>query len=399
MELLILISTLFIGMFHLNGDYWWPKWIPLEALGVLIIDWSIFKRYGWLIGVSFLWPIIWALWIFGDQSVLAHSNGGSVLAIENVVLKATIAFVLVVVPIALSKKEWHLSIEDAFGALCIIDSIVVIVQKFFHAEILGLLGNPSMNGCFIALSLPYLLLKPRTQQYAFLAIEDLKPRDWLNVFIDLALIVITVVAIFLIGRTGPIVAFGFVVISHLLCENEMNKKISFSTRMFLGALLMVSLSICCMTFIPNFFHDSGRISIWKHCLDWWWKNANVWVGTGNGTFFHIGPVVQTIYNINYDPIKEQGNFFIWAHNDWLQTLIEQGILGFTLLASVFVTAVVKCWKNKWSYEFSVVIGFGVIAFFNFPFHQAPMALLGINCITRIFDKTRKVNYGSAEITS
>ena len=62
--------------------------------------------------------------------------------------------------------------------------------------------------------------------------------------------------------------------------------------------------------------DTGRLPIWSDTLRL--LRANLWLGTGGGTFARAYPAVQTAH---------LGGFVLHAHNDYLEHVVELGLPG------------------------------------------------------------------------
>lgn len=73
------------------------------------------------------------------------------------------------------------------------------------------------------------------------------------------------------------------------------------------------------------YQDPQRLAMWRAFTDWWWHHANIWVGTGVGTFQWLGPEIQA-----WTP-----PLWFFLHNDWLQLLFETGIIGLLLAVGIF----------------------------------------------------------------
>jgi O-antigen ligase len=128
-----------------------------------------------------------------------------------------------------------------------------------------------------------------------------------------------------------------------------------------------------------------RFQFWTTYLKWWlegtWSGpeemgswavkANHWIGTGAGTFRHLGPEIQIKYHLT------EGKWWPWAHNDWLQILFETGYIG--LLSSVWV--LVEALKRLYKYsQFGIlgsVVAYVVIMCGNYPMRLAEYSVLGI----------------------
>lgn len=81
----------------------------------------------------------------------------------------------------------------------------------------------------------------------------------------------------------------------------------------------------------GFFNPGGRFQEWSHFMTWWIDHSNILVGSGTGTFEWLSPVIQ----------NRPKEIYLFMHNDYLQILFEQGILGLTLALGVVFTAIQK----------------------------------------------------------
>lgn len=92
------------------------------------------------------------------------------------------------------------------------------------------------------------------------------------------------------------------------------------------------------------------------------------IGAGLGSFKVLGPTIQQINNWNIGI----GEWWLWAHCDWLQILLELGIVGAILSACVYISLLLRSLKRP--LLFSSVIAYGVILAGNYPQHVAIFAL-------------------------
>lgn len=113
---------------------------------------------------------------------------------------------------------------------------------------------------------------------------------------------------------------------------------------------------------------SGRIFIWKHALAAF-PNYPI-IGTGPDTFFNALPAeAHQVYGVNFDK----------AHNEYLQILICQGILGIiaylTFLGHTLVKAIPRAFKDPLIMAIlAAFVGYCVQAFFNISLPIASQSL-------------------------
>jgi len=130
----------------------------------------------------------------------------------------------------------------------------------------------------------------------------------------------------------------------------------------------------------DFLSSDGRTYMWKLALCHW-NDAKILTqlfGFGNGSMQTLFPQWQSIeYSMHAIPGHGANNYdyFFWIHSDWLQVLIEQGILGLVSWIILFICVCQKASKIS-GRLFASVIGFGATALFNFPVHLTAHAVVG-----------------------
>lgn len=93
---------------------------------------------------------------------------------------------------------------------------------------------------------------------------------------------------------------------------------------------------------------NGRGALWRMGLGCFAQGSflDQWIGVGPDCF---GNVVYAMYPVNeiiHATGQWEGAFFANAHNEWLNMLINQGILGLFFYAGIFVTLFVRLWKDS-----------------------------------------------------
>jgi hypothetical protein len=198
-----------------------------------------------------------------------------------------------------------------FEALIVINSVSYVWWKY------GLFNAGSMDLAFMAMVYPVILFRPRRKNFAFY-IQALTP-----------------LACLFVNRPGSTVYMALALALSVFFIKERKWKILFP--MLLG-LMALGYYKSYELGSYNFFSDSNRIAPWLQMMSWWWENANIWVGTGSGTFQWLGPEIQ---NAQTDGI------FIWMHNEYLQIAFEQGLVGLALALGLIYFCVRGAWNRPW----------------------------------------------------
>lgn len=133
---------------------------------------------------------------------------------------------------------------------------------------------------------------------------------------------------------------------------------------------------------------NDRGALWRMSLGTFRQGSfwDKWIGVGPDCF---GNAVYAKYPVN-DIIHPTGHWemalFANAHNEWLNMLINQGILGLVSYAGIFVTAFARLWKREGGNSFvllglSAISGYcayGVVSFQQTVSTPLMFAVLGIS---------------------
>lgn len=113
------------------------------------------------------------------------------------------------------------------------------------------------------------------------------------------------------------------------------------------------------------YSSPDRISNWKLFMSWWWENANIYLGSGSGTFQWLGPAIQ----------NRADNLYVWMHNDFMQIAFEQGLLGIALAVALLVTCLRRAWERPWLVASIGGVCFSMLTQFPLRFAASQLFLL------------------------
>ncbi|MBR7071248.1 MAG: O-antigen ligase family protein [Clostridia bacterium] len=162
------------------------------------------------------------------------------------------------------------------------------------------------------------------------------------------LLPVTAVIIILTGSRGAMIMFLTVFVTWLILSNVRKR--------FLIPFLLIAVFVAAFyafyDYLPEFLRErlsfavlaedggSGRLKIWQAALSSFvdFSPAKMFIGSGYGSFQESVHYIAAGHYSTYE-----------SHNIWVNTLIETGLLGLTLLVMLFVNSfiIAKRRKNYW----------------------------------------------------
>ncbi len=122
------------------------------------------------------------------------------------------------------------------------------------------------------------------------------------------------------------------------------------------------IAIAAVLAVPDLLSSTGRFGFWKYVFDMWVNSDKQMFGFGTGA----GAVVF------------QHTKMIWAHNDYLQLLFDNGMAGLSAALVVLFYALKESLDRPWL--FSSIMGYASCAVFNFPSHMPLHAFVGLSLV-------------------
>lgn len=132
-------------------------------------------------------------------------------------------------------------------------------------------------------------------------------------------------------------------------------------------LVVVAIGSGFMFLHSELLNDNGRRELWREVWEFWQANVSPWFGSGTGSFELYGPHINVSNGNNH-------TLFIWTHNDWLQILFEQGVLGLVLALTCLGFCLYRTRSRP--HLFSAVLCFAFIMVAQMPWRYLPSALYG-----------------------
>jgi hypothetical protein len=344
------LALAFLSVFHWEQNWTHTKWTALLLILGFVMAWIIWKNIHWLVATLYYTTFVNAAMLGGWKfSRLTQVSWTESVVWERVVLHTLVFLALIPLPyLCLNHREIK-SLGKVFMAWALVSAVLTPLQLAMGYLPTGFVGNPSMNGYLMVMVSPFLL---RRDVILYLALAP---------------------AIFLLGATQPVVLYILVFLLHMVLVK--------GKRLFWVAPLLASFVYLgpLHFWSENFASDSGRFLIWKKMWEWWRTQDFLWWGYGPGGSQIIIPFVQ-LQNVKVFP----NDFWLWLHNDWMQVLFEQGVVGLSLLGLTYLLGLYYARRQPHLFISWVVLGVGAIA--NYPLRSALHAVFAGWLLVRIFQE-------------
>lgn len=374
------------GEYEYTYQLHWFLYASFSTL--LIADLAVRPVAGYLAGICFFYSVTSGLWVglwrHANPLMLMHlrmthevPDANLIMTTRFYALDSVFRAVLVVVPIALLARtdRFRYLIRDSGWFIALfpfLSTLFAIYQRIYakdptvlnaicsseNIECGGFLSNPSMGACMA------IVCAPLAYKYA--------------------------------GKWGAIAGFLTACLATYLAKSSIAYGLLglevfvfgmfYFRRWYLKAIVLLSpavaFAIGWSILGKELINDSHRFRTWAFFAKYW-KLENQWFGIGTGTFATFSSDIQT-YNRNFD-----NAWWVWLHNDWLQILFEQGIIGLSLVCSLYLVAIRGAYKAR---EFAVAMSlflYGITATMNYPLHLAYSAAIGAWLMTYALVKSVK----------
>lgn len=136
-----------------------------------------------------------------------------------------------------------------------------------------------------------------------------------------------------INSRGSLIIMVIAILLYAIFDNKFfNLSIKKITLVIITFFIALSLSTSAQRFIQSGFDSNGRIESYRNAISIFMDN--IIDGTGPGTYEVVRFYYQTFESSNTIMLK-------WVHNDYLETLANEGIIGFFLFMNIIYWALKK----------------------------------------------------------
>jgi len=293
----------------------YSEFVGIIILSIFIVG-LVWSRYSWLPAMVCGWVMTSAAVVFQWPDI--SSNAGEILLRLNAA-RAFIVFVSLVVTVGMFPKrasDWML---ENFKWIALLEAALCVWPGY------GLFNANSMDATFIAMIYPTVAFRNR-------------PVGGIDTVIS-SVVVCALMAVGLItqGMTGKIVILSSMGAYHLARKDWGKSVILISAVLVLGAIVLF------IDTTMTAFSDSGRFDAWRAFAAWWSENVPLWTGSGSGSFSVLAPYLH----------KGEAGVFLWAHNEYLQIFLEQGVVGLILTLALAVVCLKRTFRTPWLFATNV----------------------------------------------
>lgn len=340
MGFLLILGVVLIASFNLTGDVHWPPWYLLTLFGLGFFSYFTYRKYGVIEALVVGYTTVSAVTFAFLKPVLTGPTA-EVLMLKFLSLET--ALILMLLMLCFNYFD-TLDLKCVFYGLIavfVLQMATMYIDHYTGSKTIGILGNKSIGSS-------YLVIVGMMGQIGIL-LSVLFTLAFFKSGISFIALLVAWTTVRLLRRDNYYVTFG-------------------------AAIPAISAIPLFESYGYNIF-KMPRWEGWTMYFNEWWNNGNIWFGSGPGSFLYFGPKIQLMNQFRVD----QG-LWLWAHNDWLQLLIESGIIG----VSIYFLFYLKICRNFYRAEYwghlGACIAFGVVMLGNYPTNIAIFSVLAFYLI-------------------
>ena len=304
----------------------------------LICGIVIWRKFGWLSGLAFMYVTVSAAFVHGYPESIWGPIQNRIDSVSGITCARVLAYGFIASH--LTNKGSDIGFRG-LEILAMIDAVVVTFLGF------GAFNASTADSSALAMMLPAFLFRPdgltirRTRAGSIYAV-----------------ILFTLIFIGMLRTAGS--TTWFVLFAGFVGWAISTRR--WSMLVFIGALI---LAIGGFVEKEKFLNSAGRVDTWIVLMSWWVKNANPFIGTGFGTYEWLGPISQ----------QKTSDLFLWMHNEYLQVLYEGGAVGFSLLFCLWTTLMWRARNTPWLFSTFCAISMCMMTQFPLRFALSQIFIL------------------------
>ena len=369
------LSILFLCLcsFQYKGDFYEAKWALFMSVSAIYFSCHVTKRLHWSVfpvTVYTLLSTVWTgMWGYNQFATLLSPPTLAYISLQSVL--ACVYFASFVGFAAFTHIKTLRKLPFVIGVFSVVSSVYFLVDKVMgygkpDSLQAGFLENITMNNSMVMITAPFIFFVTN------------HPKKWLLFLLPLA----TLLCSSITGDKG-VWLVALVVLSSWLYFTEMKR------YLLLLPTLMASILGCLWlmgTNIFGIFSSGDRIVKHLGFLRYYWDNDWIYFGSGQGSF----STLSSIKTFTDNPQAKSAELWLWAHSDFLQVLLEQGLVGFSLVCLFLYHLFSKIIKKQDAILLSSLLGYCALAVVYFPVHWPVEAFIGVTLVSLSFRLKEKV---------
>ena len=375
---LVFIVTIYLYYPFVQNYSTTPKWVVLSLLSIFF--YSIGNKK-----IKISWGlIIWILFVF--QFILQSFRSYNFWEAITHSIPLILAPVIVQILIANSK-----GVMSFYKKLALIIALTIIPLLLYSLVEISLLysSNAYNHGTTYLFRYSF---GHRNQFLQFLTllvpliIVGFDKTLWKKILFISTIGLIYLVTILLMNRTVLLVLFGIYPLGLLIYVFfKSRRKIRFYivssglTIVLIGIAILSQVQIKSTSVLGRIFNSdygSGyeRVRIWENSIELWKESPIVGKGSGDWKIEILdSPLLHT-------KAEQSMVFYQRAHNDFIQILVENGLIGLIALLLFFVLASIQLLRSDLKLQIKLPLVIGVIAFvlvanFSFPMEKIELLMV------------------------
>lgn len=354
------VCALFI-IFSPFEDTHWPKWASFHLLIAVWLGVWYAGKHHWTVGFLLFTTILSGARAFSIRDLYSNLHLVEQVDLSSMAAKATLAFVLLLMVAERLSLPSIMSLLNSYIVVCLGHCLYVLWQRYVieigYNQDTGFLPNVSMGPSMLAILFPLALW------------WWWQNRDNARKTLYATACVLFLTIIYLHQSSIPYAALVAGVATLAACVLV---QVYGWSRVLPVVLIGVVLAIMAGGYFDKdwfTFYETPRFKYWPLFMRWWWENSPHWLGSGTGTFRHMGPIIQ------YRSQQGIGEWWIWIHNDWLQVLFETGYIGVLSALSLLLTAIMRAYRSCRFELVAALVALVVVSAGNYPLRLAEFSFL------------------------
>lgn len=291
----------------MEKDIWRSTQWPALSLLVCYLVWDLIKILGLIPTLIFQLTLVYSLYLlYFDFAGEPQFNFHIRLSMgQAIVWMLSAALVLIH-----GKRKLFDRMKLGLMIFATLNAALMVVHHFQGKTATGMIPGHTIASTFLACSFPFFL-------------EECTPS-----LTGYLLCLLQVLTVFLAGGSTGVLCLLAVCIIYF-------ERIKFTALilLFLSPLLVLMPK----EDLQTFWNPHGRVAVWMEGIRQWGEGTLIQklLGFGTGSW-------EWLFSARYYRTGQMHDAWLFAHNDYLQVIYEQGLLGFVALVIVMLKVVKRC---------------------------------------------------------